>query len=94
MSEHKTDGTSGTYVPVPCAFYDHLELACVNASEIELTTDEGSVSGIARTLRIKDSTEVLVLESGNGETREVRLDRIRAWRVDPSLSDGKQGSVG
>jgi glutaredoxin 3 len=68
------------YEPIDCAIYDELELACVQRSEITVTTDDGVVTGTAHTLRIVDSAEVLVLDRGDAGTHEVRLDRIRDWQ--------------
>lgn len=81
MSQRKSDSSSATYAPVACSFYDHLELACVNGSELELHTEEGVVTGKALTLRIEDGAEVLVLESPTGSEHTLRLDRIKRVQV-------------
>ena len=71
-----------SYVPIVCARYDHLELACVRRYRVRVNLADGEeLTGEARDLEtVRDEGEFLVLDD-DGAPRRVRLDRIRELRV-------------
>ena len=75
------DANIQPYVPVDCNLYDYLEIACLHSYEVELCLhDESIVTGRAKTTRIKDGCEFLVVKDKH-ESRSIRLDLISNLRV-------------
>lgn len=68
-----------TYQPINCDDYDNLELACQHHLVLALKLKDGEVlKGKANDLLSRKNVEYLVVES-EGETRELRLDRIASF---------------
>jgi Rho-binding antiterminator len=81
---------TGDYVPISCADYEPLEIACLDRYEIELTTRDGRmIVGKAVDLAVRPAEEFLVVRHDNGTTEDVRVDQIRymAVRSRPSRFD-------
>ncbi len=69
------------YEPIDCGVHDQLELACMRAYAVRVTTADEIYTGMPVTTRTTaDHAEWLVISEHDGE-REVRLDRIR--RLEP-----------
>lgn len=70
------------YVPISCADYEPLEVACMDSYAVELTTRDGRrVVGQALDLAIRPPEEFLVVLLDDGTTEDVRVDRIRYMSV-------------
>jgi len=70
------------YVPISCADYETLEIACMDRYDVELTTrDGGTVVGRAADLAVRAPAEFLVLRHDNGTTEDIRVDQIRHMAV-------------
>ncbi|HNP37451.1 MAG TPA: Rho-binding antiterminator [Woeseiaceae bacterium] len=65
------------YQPIECDDHDFVEIACLDAYEVELVTDDGPVTGIAETTRTEAEGEFLCLKPRGDVAQRVRLDRIR-----------------
>jgi Rho-binding antiterminator len=72
----------GDYVPIPCADYEPLELACMDRYAVELTTHSGrTIVGNAVDLVVRAPEEFLVVRHDDGTTEEIRVDLIRRMVV-------------
>ena len=68
----------GDYVPISCADYEPLEVACMDHYAVELTTYSGrTIVGSAVDLVVRAPEEFLVVRHDDGTTEEVRVDQIR-----------------
>jgi len=67
------------YQPIACHQYDYIEIACLNAYQLELELITGElVKGIAITTSIKDKQEFLVLTSNlEGRSPETMVRLIK-----------------
>lgn len=76
-----SDRIDTDYQPIPCARYDQYEIAILHRRPMRLVWDEDNVIYdrivTPLNLRTADRQEFLILRLDGGETREVRLDRIR-----------------
>lgn len=72
----------GDYVPISCADYETLEIACMDRYDVELTTRDGrTVVGRAVDLAVRPPEEFLVVRHDGGATEDVRVDQIRYMAV-------------
>lgn len=75
--EHHDPG----YRSISCSRYEEYELAILQRRQLRLAWDEENVAYeqivTPLDLRTAAGQEFLVLRLANGETRELRLDRIR-----------------
>ena len=73
--------SENSYRPISCASYDTYEIAIVRRQRLHLVWDEDNVVYdqvvTPLSLRTVDGAEYLNLCTVDGNTREVRLDRIR-----------------
>jgi Rho-binding antiterminator len=68
----------GEYVPISCADYEPLEVACMDRYAVELATRDGrTIVGIAVELAVRPPEEFLVVRHDDGTTEDVRVDQIR-----------------
>jgi Rho-binding antiterminator len=68
----------GDYVPISCADYEPLEVACMDHYAVELTTRGGrTIVGSAVGLVVRAPEEFLVVRHDDGTTEDVRVDQIR-----------------
>lgn len=69
------------YRPISCGCYDTYEIAILHRQNLHLVWDEGNVTYdqvvTPLNLRTADGAEYLILRTADGDTRDVRLDRIR-----------------
>lgn len=75
-----SDPTDNDYQPISCARYDQYEIAIMHRRRMRLVWDEDNVIYdrvvTPLNLRTTQGQEFLILLD-HGETRELRLDRIR-----------------
>ena len=77
MVAHESD-----YVPISCADYEPLEIACMDRYDIELTTHDGrTVVGRAVDLAVRPPEEFLVVRHHDGTSEDIRVDQIRHMAV-------------
>ena len=77
MARESTD-QGGDYVPVSCADYEPLEVACMDHYAIQLTIKDGrTVAGRALDMAVRGREEFLVVRHDDGKTEDVRVDQIR-----------------
>jgi Rho-binding antiterminator len=70
------------YVPISCADYETLEMACLDGYAVELTTRDGrTVVGKALDLEVRPPEEFFVVLHDDGSTEDIRVDRIRYMTV-------------
>jgi Rho-binding antiterminator len=76
-----SDRTRTDYQPIACARYDQYEIAILHRRQLRLVWKEGNVIYdqlvTPLNLRTAHGEEFLILRLASGETREIRLDRIR-----------------
>ena len=69
------------YRPISCASYDTYEIAIMHRQRLRLVWDEDNIVYdqvvTPLNLRTAKGAEYLILRTAGGETREVRLDRVR-----------------
>jgi len=66
------------YVPISCADYEPLEIACMDHYDVELTTRSGrTIVGRAVDLAVRPPEEFLVVRHDDGTTEDIRVDQIR-----------------
>lgn len=75
------DQPDTAYRPIACASYEQYELAILHRHRLHLVwgEDNATFDQVVTPLNLltRAAQEFLVVRLANGETREVRLDRIR-----------------
>lgn len=69
------------YIPIECSEYDWLELACMDACQVELDLGSRTVIGVAEDLCSRNGEEYLRILPSNGAAEHVRVDHIRSITV-------------
>ncbi len=74
--------TTTPYQPIDCQLYDYLEIACMDAYDIQVTLREGqTVRGKASTTETRKDGEYLIINTASG-TESVRLDQLMTLDVE------------
>lgn len=69
------------YMPINCADYDYLEIACMDRYEVKVLLNDGLVSGLAIDIAGHAGEEYLVVQSADGESDKIRIDKIERITV-------------
>lgn len=65
-----------TYKPINCGHYDILEVICMDSYEVDVFTQAGKQTGIAKDLEKREGGEFLLLESADESITAIRADQI------------------
>ena len=65
------------YVPIGCADYEYIELACMDRYQVEVVKHDGLIRGLAVTTETNNTGEYLIIQLDNNKREAVRVDRIK-----------------
>lgn len=65
------------YVPIGCADYEYIEIACMHRYQVDIVRHDATVRGLAVTTETNPTGEYLILESDDGQRVPTRVDQIK-----------------
>lgn len=65
------------YIPIGCADYEYIELACMDRYDVEVIKDDGTIRGLAVNTETNATGEYLIVQLENNTCESIRVDLIK-----------------
>jgi len=66
-----------SYIPIGCADYEYIELACMDRYDVEIIKDDGKIRGLAVNTEANATGEYLIVQLDDNTCEHVRIDLIK-----------------
>ena len=64
-------------MPIGCADYEYIEIACMDRYLLEIVKDDGRIRGVAVNTEVNDTGEYLIVQLDDNSRDTVRVDLIK-----------------